>query len=625
MARRQWGAIVTTSDQSLHAHAVAARAFAERVNEFTRVLNDRRSRWHRDHPSGIRPTKIEAPPTEELLEGALEEVRDQYEELLVADEELRVQMDVLQESAVRLQRERERYVELFECTPLACILTDRAGVVQAANRAGLALLGADDWKLRGRSILSFVVPTDAPRLREVMQRGAPAEREADAGFRMRIERRRGAPFDGVLTIAAVERGTRFLVTLRPVDASPRSLTGTDDATLARTLRDKEELLARERALRAELEKTDRAKDRFIAILSHDLRGPINSVLGWTQLLRREQLPKEGRERALETIERSSRAQLELVEELLDLSRISADKMVLEVVPIDFAITVRRLVESFVPVANDAGVTLEAHVTSAPTTVFADRKRIAQIVSNLVSNAIKFTPSGGRIDVRIRTEGAFVLLEVQDSGQGMKREALAHLFECYRQNCAAATARAGLGLGLYIVKQLAQLHGGTVEAISEGERMGSTVTVRLPLRESAPAPSSEHVLPEESSTDLDGMRILVVEDEPDARDLLTTVLSGRGANVSAASDARQALAMFDSCSPDVVVSDIEMPGEDGCSLIRRLRDRAADVRAMAVSGFAAPKDAERALDAGFDVHVSKPIEPRELVTRIRALSSRPRRP
>lgn len=553
-----------------------------------------------------------------MLESALEEIRDQYEELIVADEELRVQMEALHESANRIQSERERYIELFEEMPLACILTDRAGVIQAVNRATLKLLNVDDRRLRGRSVTWLVDVNDASRVRGALENGHGLEDE----HLVRVHRPRGAPFDGVLTATYVENGRRILVTLRAIEL-PRVQAPQDVGALMRVVRDKDELLARERALRAQLEKTDRAKERFIAILSHDLRGPINSVLGWAQLLRREQLPRDARERALETIERSSRAQLALVEELLDLSRITADKMVLEVAPLELGLAVRGLVETFIPATRDAGVELITEITDAPTTVFADRKRITQIVTNLVTNAIKFTPPGGRIYVRVRTEGALAVLEVEDTGQGMKPEALTELFECYRQNCAPATARNGLGLGLYIVRQLVQLHGGMVEASSPGLGFGSTLTVRLPLRETTPSVESERLLPDDSTMDLNGLRVLVVEDEPDARELLTTVLAGKGANVSSASDASQAIAMFESCSPDIVVSDIEMPGKDGLALIRELK-KASNVPAIAVSGFAAQKDAERALAAGFDVHVSKPIEPRELVRRIRALSDRPKR-
>jgi len=596
-------------------------AFAERVNEFTRALNERRSRFEREEPSGVRPTNDGEIESRDIsLDAALAEIRDQYEELAVADEELRAQMAALQESSVRIQRERERYLELFESSPLPCLLADRAGVIQSANRAALSLLDTEDRRLRGRSVSSLFETSDAVRVREALQ--AP-ELMTEPELYVRVHRPRGAPFDGVVTATAVENGRRLLVGIRELNPREIPKAGETNA-LTRALRDKEELLARERALRAQLEKTDQAKDRFIAILSHDLRGPINSVLGWTQLLRREQLPREARERALETIERSSRAQLALVEELLDLTRITAEKMVLEVVPLDLALTVKRLVDSFVPAAQDAGVALDTDITTSPSTVFADRRRVAQIVSNLVTNAIKFTPPGGRVTVRVRAEGALALIEVEDTGQGMKPEALGELFECYRQGSGPATARNGLGLGLYIVKQLVQLHGGSVEAYSAGEGMGSKVTVRFPLRQSTPTLASEATLPEESTLDLEGVRVLIVEDEPDARDLLTTVLSGKGANVSAASDATQALAMFESVHPDVVVSDIEMPGEDGCTLIRRLRRRAGDVPAIAVSGFAAQKDAERALDAGFDIHVSKPIEARELVNRIRSLSRRPRR-
>lgn len=508
--------------------------------------------------------------------------------------------------------------DLFRNLPAACIVTDRAGAITAANGAAARLFGTEPRRLRGRAVGSLVEPSATVRFRDLVER---AELDPGAERELPARRVRGAPFASAWTCAPIERGDKLVFVVRALDRDRRDEPEPQSSDLARALRDKEDLLARERALRAQLEKSDRAKDRFIAVLSHDLRGPINSVLGWTQLLRREVLPKEARDRALETIERSTRTQLGLVEELLDLSRITADKMVLELVPLDLGLTCRRIVEAFAPVAVDARVVLSIDAIPPSSTIFGDRRRITQVVSNLLSNALKFTPPDGRVSVRVRIEGAHAIIEVEDTGQGIRPELRAELFECYRQGAAAATARAGLGLGLYIVRQLVQLHGGTIEVESDGEGRGSTFVVRLPLRESVPSVASERRLPEESGPDLAGLRVLIVEDEPDARDLLAAVLADRGASVSAAEDAGQALAMFESCSPDVVVSDIEMPGEDGCSLIRRLRLRAGAVPAIAISGFAAAKDAARALDAGFDVHVPKPIETAELVSAIRDLARR----
>jgi CheY-like chemotaxis protein len=224
-------------------------------------------------------------------------------------------------------------------------------------------------------------------------------------------------------------------------------------------------------------------------------------------------------------------------------------------------------------------------------------------------------------VRVYIAGAHAVCEVADTGRGIKPELLPELFECYRQGAAPPSGRAGLGLGLYIVRQLTQLHGGTVEARSDGEGSGSTFIVRLPLRETMPSVASEISLPDETGPDLEGMRVLVVEDEADARDLITAVLAGKGASVAVAENVDQAIAMFHSCMPDVLISDISMPGEDGCALVRRLRSESPGLPAIAVSGFAAAQDAARALDAGFDVHVPKPIAVADLVATIRDLARR----
>ncbi len=608
---------MTANQERSAAQDAATCAFVDRARELSDELDALEE-------SGVQIRRAEqaaptSPRDRSPLETALEELRAKTEELRLRDAMLEKRLAALQDATIRADREKARHDDLFRSLPDASIVTDRAGVIRALNPAAAKLLGAEPRRLRGQAIAGLVDPSATSGLRELMVR---IDSEVAPEVELPVRRVRGAPFTGAWRCTPLERGSKLLFVIRPVSDQPRPAHADPEASdLARALRDRDDLLARERALRSQLEKTDRAKDRFIAVLSHDLRGPINSVLGWTQLLRREVLSKDARDRALETIERSTRTQLGLVEELLDLSRITADKMALELVPLDLGVSARRIVDSFAPMAIDAGITLDIDIVPGPSTIFADRKRLTQIVSNLLSNALKFTPAGGRIDVRVSFDDAHAILEVQDTGEGIKPELRPELFECYRQGAAMATARAGLGLGLYIVRQLVQLHGGTVEAESEGEGRGSTFVVRLPLREMVPSVASERMLPDESGPDLAGVRVLIVEDEADARDLLTTVLTGKGASVSAASDAVQALAMFESCSPDVVVSDIEMPGEDGLSFIRRLRTKGGDIPAIAGSGFAAAKDAARALDAGFDVHVPKPIEPTELVTAIRDLARR----
>jgi CheY-like chemotaxis protein len=275
-----------------------------------------------------------------------------------------------------------------------------------------------------------------------------------------------------------------------------------------------------------------------------------------------------------------------------------------------------------PAAADAGVQLAAELCEHPARVFADRERIIQVLTNLISNAIKFTPRGGHARVRVRCEPPNAVLEVEDDGHGIDSATMPLLFEPYRQG--TERARAGLGLGLYIVRRLVDLHGGTVEVSSEGRDRGARLTVRLPLApEEGNLASSGTVAAEDSEPDLEAVRVLVVDDDADSRDLFATVFASRGATVLSAGSAEQALAMLESCAADIVVSDLDMPGEDGFTLMRRIRANAPDLPAIAVSALASKNDAERARDAGYDLHLAKPVEAAELIARVSELASKRR--
>ena len=258
--------------------------------------------------------------------------------------------------------------------------------------------------------------------------------------------------------------------------------------------------------------------------------------------------------------------------------------------------------------------------SSAVNAHADRRRLEQITTNLVSNALKFTPTGGHVDIELETEGDVAVLNVRDNGRGIAPETLPLVFEYFKQDTRDPSCGGGLGLGLYIVKQIVELHGGTVSAHSRGSGAGARFEVRLPLHATeATEVVSSPLLPD--CADLEGVRVLLVEDEEDTRDLLSAVLSDRGATVAAASDASSALAMFDAFNPDVVVSDIGLPGQDGCSLMRKLRQRSADLPAVAISGFAGQADADRAVDAGFDLHIAKPMEASDLIDAIQEATHR----
>jgi PAS domain S-box-containing protein len=542
-----------------------------------------------------------------VLREALETLRLQHEELSVAEEELRAQLDELGQMGLRLEAERERYADLFERAPDAYLVTDRFGVVRDANAAAVQLFCVEMRFLRGKPMSAFVDPTEVRQMNaalDVLERGATRVLE------LSMRPRSGSDLRVVAHVSLTSRGQRLLWILRPAErrsSSPPN--GERLPELARALRDKEELLARERQKREELERANRAKDRFIAVLSHDLRAPLNAILGWTQLLRREVLDQAARDRAFETIERNARTQANLIEELLDISRMAEDRIQLALAPVDVGALAQRVVEGLLPRGTEAGVAL-SFVVDADLVVIADAQRLEQVLMNLLSNALKYTPNGGSVVVETKRDGSCVRLVVRDTGKGIGPDLIAHVFEMYTQERNYAAARSGLGLGLYIVKRLVELQDGSVTVESDGEGKGATFTVTLPLRDELIVP--ERALSASPRKDLRDLRVLVVDDEEDSRELMATILRRAGADVACAAGSRAALELFSRWSPDVVVSDLAMPGADGFELVTQVRERDPSVAALAVSGFTALRDTDRALAAGFDVHVGKPIDAAELV-------------
>lgn len=401
---------------------------------------------------------------------------------------------------------------------------------------------------------------------------------------------------------------------------------------AMVLKEADEARARERALRSEAEMANRAKDEFLATVSHELRTPLNAILGWTVTMRRRS-PGEDVDRALAIIERNARAQARLVDDVLDLSRIISGKMVLNMGPTSVTEAVATAVETVSPAAHAKAIRIIAEFPDEPVTVLADADRLQQVVWNLLSNGVKFTAKGGEVSVRVQREGSHVCIRVRDTGEGIPRDLLPLVFEPFRQGDASTTRRhGGLGLGLAIVKRLVDAHGGSVHAESEGTGKGATFTVNLPARAAVPAVTKVSrplgggfVRPNEEAPRLDGMRLLVVDDEEDARALLSEVLRDRGAEVHVASSAHEALAQFTTIRPDVLVSDIGMPDDDGYFLIRMIRSMPQEdggrTPAVALTAYARHDDRQRAFAAGFQVHVPKPVEPLQLVTTVANLAGR----
>ena len=384
------------------------------------------------------------------------------------------------------------------------------------------------------------------------------------------------------------------------------------------------LFAAERAARAEANAANRAKDHFLATLSHELRTPLNAMLGWLRMLRNPRMDEAQKAHALDVIERNARLQTELINDLLDVSRIVAGKLELEQFPVDLVPVVQEAIETVRGDVDGRALTLTADLDPATGEVRGDPVRLQQVVMNLLSNAVKFTPSGGRIEVRLARAGGNARLTVSDSGEGIAPDVLRHIFEPFHQ-AESGTRRAhqGLGLGLAIVRQLVEAHGGRVHAESAGKGHGAMFVVELPitaLRVARPSSPRERVAT--AGSRLDGLRVLVVDDQSDAREVVGLILRERGAQVHLAGSVADALEILRQTAIDVLVSDLAMPGADGYDLIRAVRSgetrQPGAIRAVALTAYTGHEVRERAIAAGFAAHATKPLDPEDLVDLIAKL-------
>jgi CheY-like chemotaxis protein len=358
-----------------------------------------------------------------------------------------------------------------------------------------------------------------------------------------------------------------------------------------------------------------------------LRTPLTAIIGWSQMLRAGRLDEDSATRALETIERQGKLQAQLIDDLLDVSRIVTGKFRLDAQPVELALTIEAVMNAVGPTAESKNIRLQKAIDPQTGPVLGDPDRLQQVIWNLLSNAIKFTPKGGRVDVRLERINSHVQIIVRDTGAGIPTEFLPLVFAPFRQADGSTTrAQGGLGLGLSIVRHLVELHGGTVQADSRGVGRGATFTVRLPAsavyeRRDIADGSASHS--HDRFEELEGLKVLVVDDDADTRELLKAVLGSRGAEVSAAGSAREALELFETLRPAVLVSDIGMPGEDGYDLIRKVRalpaERGGRTPAVALTAYAGAEDRARAFLAGYQVHVPKPVEPKELMGVVASLA------
>jgi signal transduction histidine kinase/CheY-like chemotaxis protein len=564
------------------------------------------------------------------LARALAEIRVEQELLRRADDQLREQLEELDHLSKRATIEHDRFRKVFDGGVDGYVIANRFGVIREANRAAGAMLATAPRALCGKPLTTFFSPADAVLVRRAF---SDAECGGAVEHELLLEPPEGAPVSVVLRGAPAVDGGTFLWTLRarsepaiPATGrgktsgwfSSRSSETPDVERLARVARDAQEIAARERKLRVQCERAAVAKEHFLAILAHDLRGPLHAVLGWTQMLQRERLDCDARARGLGVIERNVNVQLRLIEEILDISRLTEGKLQISMHVVDIATTLRRSVEALLPIAKEKELLLELLIQEGGYTTFADDKRVEQIIANLVLNAMKFTQRGGRVTVSLGRAEGFVEIAVADTGCGIAPSRLERIFERFhQQQPAAAIDEGGLGLGLFIVKQLVELHAGSCAASSPGIGQGATFTVRLPLYavDHPPLPS-EHRMPA-GAEEIEEVRVLVVDDDADAREILCAVLESHGAAVASAKDTKTTLALVGAFRPHVIISDIGLGEDDGYALARQIRDMNTHIACVAVSGFADRAHAERAVQAGFSAFLTKPVDCRALVDAVKS--------
>ncbi len=517
---------------------------------------------------------------------------------------------------------------LLHSLPALVAYVDQTQCYQFNNRAYEEWFGPVARNLQGRHMRDVLGPVAYEFVRPHVERALSGER---VEFEMTAPYRDGGPRDihAFYIPHQDEHGSvrGFVAIVQDVSDKARAMRETQAAE--DRLRVSAETAQRSREA---AEAANRLKDEFLATVSHELRTPLNAIMGWARMLSMGALDESQRVRAIEIIERNAMIQQRIIEDILDVSRIISGKLRLDMAPIDLLPAIHAAVESVRPSAVARGVTLRTDLDASIGPVIGDSSRVQQIVWNLVSNAIKFTPRDGTVTVTLRRSDGLAEILVADTGRGIVPEFLPHVFDRFRQGDSSTTRQhGGLGLGLAIVRHLTELHGGSVAAYSEGDDRGATFVIRIPLTEAGKSSTAEGlrrpaVLSDsersESTHRLDSVRILVVDDELDVRDLVGTVFSRSGADVRTAASSREALTILETWTPSVIVCDIAMPAEDGYTFIRELRSRKPDrggaIPAAALTAYARPEDRERALAAGYQAHIVKPADPVELSLAIERL-------
>jgi PAS domain S-box-containing protein len=529
---------------------------------------------------------------------------------------------------IAIQEGQRRTGAILDSALDAIIGIDHLGVITEFNPAAERTFGYSRAEAVGQELAALVIPAE---LRERHREGLA--RYLVTGQGTFIDRR-------IDTKACHADGREF-----PVEVSITRIPGEDPPRFTGFVRDvtarveaereREILLQRESAARRDAETANRAKDDFLATLSHELRTPLNAIVGWTRMLLDGAMDERSTERALRIIDRNAHLQVQLVSDILDVSRVITGGLKLHAQPVDLASVIGAALDSVRPAADAKKIQIRSQLAASARFAEGDPQRLQQIVWNLLVNAVKFTPSGGTVDVDLLDSGRdAVRIRVSDDGSGIDPDFLPHVFERFRQaDGSPSRQHSGLGLGLAIVRHLTELHGGEVRAESRGLGKGATFTVDLPRIDSdraIPRQSPAETRPAEGpsssrETQLAGCRALVVDDEPDARELMAVILTAAGATVDTAASAAEALWHLDTSWPDVLLADIGMPGTDGYGLIRQVRARERQGRrhlpAAAITAYVGALDRERALEAGFDHHIPKPIDPSNIVTTVMSMRQR----
>lgn len=489
--------------------------------------------------------------------------------------------------------------------------TDR--VVRTPNAPALLGLPLTSDAEHGQSFEQLIHPDDRPRVREQVQAALTS------GTAMATEFRLVRPDGSIVWV--LDDGQFEL----DAHGSPLRMRG-----ILRDITEQKLLEARLEQAHQEAAAASQAKDLFLAMISHELRTPLNAILGWARMLAAGDLDRETSARAITVIERNAESQARLIEDLLDFARITTGKLRLDLRPIELGAVVERAIDVVRPAAEAKGVRLHVALDHRAGPIMGDAERLQQAVWNLLTNAIKFTLRGGRVQVFLTRINSHLEIRVSDSGVGITADVLPYIFDRFRQGPHATGTQQGLGLGLTLAKHLVEQHGGTLLAESPGPGQGAQFSIALPLLiHTMPAlagvqhpaiSGSERIA---NHVSLAGVRVLAIDDARDSLDMLGTLLRSRGAEVRTADSARQGFAVLSEWVPHVLVCDIEMPEENGYDLLKRIRalpDPRASVPAIAVTAYARTEDRVRAIETGFNVHLSKPLEPVELLTMVRALAS-----